>query len=208
MERHGRSNLLLVVEFGYGPQKVTDFDGSIVGFAPDPMHAGRIPQPQVRIDGRPVDVRGISEPPIDLLAMAQDRRWQSLDTWRAVRSGLGTGLMAGGAIVGLRGAHRGDTSDLVTGAALLGAGLLMKATSQADVRQWEMLPRTVFLLPLEVEPGTHDITIEFPHAPGLRQTWLNIEVPPRGEATYYFRMQRWNSGNYEWPPPALATTRE
>jgi tetratricopeptide (TPR) repeat protein len=204
-DRHARSNLLLVVEFGYGPHKVTDFDGAIVGFAPHPQQAGRIPPPTVRVNGRALDTRGIAEPPIDLLAMAQDRRWQSLDTWRALRSGVGTGLIAGGALVGLRGANRGgDSGDLVTAAALIGSGLLLKATSQADVRQWEMLPRTVFLLPLEVEPGTHDITIEFPHASGLRQTWLNIQVPSQGEATYYFRLQRWNSGSYEWPPRALA----
>src|SRR4051794_25740379 len=33
---NAESNLLLVVDFGYGPQKVTTEDGSVVGFAPPP----------------------------------------------------------------------------------------------------------------------------------------------------------------------------
>ena len=31
-----------------------------------------------------------------------------------------------------------------------------------------------------------------------------LDVPQEGEATYYFRMQRWSSGPFAWPPPALA----
>jgi len=38
---------------------------------------------------------------------------------------------------------------------------------------------------------------------GTSQTWRNLAVPARGEATYYFRMQRWANGPYDWPPPAM-----
>lgn len=198
-ERNLRSNLLLVIDFGYGPRKVTDFDGAISGFAPEPHQEGMIPPPQVRIDGQYVDVSGINQPPVDLLALAQDRRWQSIDTIRTIKSVAGTGLIYGGAYEATR--RNGDDG---TALALIAAGVLMKATSQADVRQWEMLPRTVFLLPLEVAPGRHNVTVEFPNAPGLRQTWRGLEVPAQGEATYYFRMQRWNNGPFDWPPPAIA----
>jgi hypothetical protein len=85
--------------------------------------------------------------------------------------------------------------------ALIGSGLLLKATSQADVRQWEMLPRTTFIVPLKVEPGEHDVTVSF--SDGVRQTWRKLKVPEEGEATYYFRMSRWNSGPFEWPPSAM-----
>ena len=109
--------------------------------------------------------------------------------------------------------------NLIVAGALVGTGLLLKATSQADVRQWEMLPRTTFVIPLRVEPGTHDVTVQFPPRYSLRhvgmdydgdfvggttQTWRNLAVPATGEATYYFRMQRWASGPYEWPPAAIA----
>ena len=206
-QRNMESSLLLVVDFGYGPQKATAFDGSIVGFAPTPAQEGPIPRPQVAVDGRAVNMNLLGIPPVDLLALAQDRRWQDIDTIRAVKSALGTGMIAGGAGYGIysasrRGGMRGE--DALISAGLIGAGLLLKATSQADVRQWEMLPRTVFVLPLRMPPGKHDVTVDFPAVPGLSQTWRGLIVPERGEATYYFRMQRWNNATRNWPPPSLA----
>ena len=211
-ERNAESNLLLVIDYGYGPRKVTDFDGAMVGFGPTPMEEGPVAQPYVTVDGRPVDVSHVARPPVDLLAMAQDRKWQSIDTIRTVKSALGTGLILGGAVTGMDAAHNRSGArqrdNLIVAGALVGAGLLLKATSQADIREWEMLPRTTYVIPLKVDPGTHDVTVEFPAhryggSGGVRQTWRNLAVPARGEATYYMRMQRWASGPYEWPPPAI-----
>ena len=193
---NNRSNVLLIVDYGYGPQKETAFDGSIVGFGPKPQQAGPIPSPAVTVDGRPMGLGGLAVPPVDLLALAQDRKWQSIDTIRVVKSAVGTGLMAGGLYEGTR---HGGSGELALG--LFAAGLLMKATSQGDVRQWEMLPRTVFVLPLHVPPGTHEITVSFPAVPGLSQTWRNLPVPAEGESTYYFRMQLYQQGPFTWPPP-------
>jgi tetratricopeptide (TPR) repeat protein len=198
-ERNARSNVLLVVDFGLGPKKGSQFDGSIVAFGPTPEQAGPIPPPAVIVDGRRVDLQGADRPPVDLLQLAQDRRWQSIDTIRTFKSVVGTGLVAGGIYEGTR--HGGNTAVAL---GLILGGLAAKATSQADVRQWEMLPRTVFLLPLELSPGRHDIRVEFPDVPGLRQEWRGIVAPEKGEATYYFRMQRYNPGPFDWPPPALA----
>jgi tetratricopeptide (TPR) repeat protein len=202
-DRNARANLLLVVDYGHGPQKLKNFDGAIVGFGPLPEQEGPVPPPRVTIDGRPYDLEGADAPPVDLLALAQDRRWQSLDTIRTVKSAIGTGLLGVGAYQVSQGEHSKTRG---VGVGLIAAGLLLKATSQADVRQWEMVPRTTFVLPLEVEPGTHDVTVEFPDVAGVRQTWRGLVVPPKGEATYYFRMQRRNSGPFNWPPPAYAAT--
>jgi hypothetical protein len=63
-----------------------------------------------------------------------------------------------------------------------------------------MLPRTVFILPLHVPPGKHDVTVEFPAWPGLRQDWHGLEAPEKDDATYYIRLDRYNSRtmvNYE-----------
>jgi hypothetical protein len=207
-ERNKRSNVLLVVDYGLGPKKGAEFDGSIVAFAPTPQQAGAIPPVRVSVDGRHVSLEGVGRPPVDLLALAQDRKWQSIDTIRAFKSVAGTGLIAGGAGYGIyRSAnsnHGISGGDAAITAGLIGAGLLLKATSQADTRQWEMLPRTVFLLPLELPPGRHDIRVEFDDV-GIRQEWRQLVVPEQGEATYYFRMQRHNPGPFDWPPPALAS---
>ncbi len=199
------SNVLLVVEMGHGPRKITNFDGAIVGLGPTPQEVGPIPEPLVAVDGKDYPMNGANRPPVDLLALAQDRRWQSIDTIRTVKSALGTGLIAAGAIDAT--ANRRN-SNPGTDLALVGAGLLLKATSQADVRQWEMLPRTAFLLPLKLSPGKHDITVRFASLPGLRQTWRDLPVPDAGEATYYFRVQTNNTGPFFWPPPALAGANE
>jgi hypothetical protein len=185
---------LLVVEFGHGPQKVTNDDGSVIGFSPTPYQVGMIPPPQVEVDGRPIDLSGLEAPPIDLLAMAQDRRWQSIDTIRAIKSTTGSGLLIAGAGTAIYGSHHDSDDAVIAGLAMMGAGLLLKATSQADVRQWEMLPRTTYILPMHVPPGTHDLTVSFPHADGLTQSLRGITVPETGEATYYVRMQRWSRG--------------
>ena len=194
------SNLLLIVEYGHGPRLETNFDGSITGFAPTPPQAGPVPPPAVIVDGAFVDLRGTNRPPVDLLALAQDRRWESIDTIRAIKSGLGTGLVAAG--VGTAALRRHPDPAVSLG--LIGTGLLLKATSQADTRQWEMLPRTVFVLPLRVAPGKHTITVEFPGYYGMRQTWNGLVVPDTGEATYYLRIERFTPGPYNWPPPAMA----
>jgi tetratricopeptide (TPR) repeat protein len=206
-DRNLGANVVLFVDVGYGPQKVTDDSGALVGFAPLPAQEGPIPLPRVLMDNRYVNLEDVNRPMFDLLALAQDRRWQSIDTIRAVKNAVGTGLIAAGAAEGVRGLSESGAAqrrDLIASVILLGAGLLLKASSQADIRQWEMLPRTTYVLPMRLPPGRHDLTVEFPAMPGLYQTWRNIDVPDSGQASYYFRLQRWNSGLFDWPPSALS----
>jgi tetratricopeptide (TPR) repeat protein len=204
-ERNAQSNLLLVVEYGHGPERKTTFDGSILGFEPTPDEVGPIPSPRVEVDGEWVNPHPFHEAPVDLLAMAQDRKWQSIDTIRAVKSAIGSGLLAGGAVEGFRGLNESGSrqrTDLIVGASLLAAGAVLKATSQSDVRGWDMLPRSIFLIPLRVPPGSHDVTVEF--RGGLRQTWHGLVAPESGDDTYLIHMQRYDSGPFDWPPPAAS----
>lgn len=175
---NARANVLLVIGYGVGPRKVREADGDILGFAPTPRQAGPIPSPQVYIDGRLVE--GGQAAPVDLLALAQDRKWQSIDTIRTIKSAIGSGLIIAGMYQQAR-----RNSQPADAAAFILAGLLLKATSQADIRQWEMLPRTVFLVPLQLAGGSYDLSVQFP---GLRQDWRHLAVPAKGETTLYFRM--------------------
>ncbi len=199
---HAESNVLLVVDFGYGPRKVTDYDGAIVGFAPTPNTAGYLPKARVIVNQFDYAIDGLNEPTLDTIAMAQDRRWQSIDTIRTVKTTVGTGLIAAGAGYGIYRGAKGDfeAQDAAIVGGLIAAGALLKVTSQADVRQWEMVPRSIYLLPLKLPPGTHDITVSFPEMNGLHQSWRGLVVPPTGESTYYMRMNRWWPGPFSWPP--------
>jgi tetratricopeptide (TPR) repeat protein len=192
-----KSNLLLLVDWGHGPAKITNYDGAIVGFGPRPAEAGPLFLPRVIVDGKAMATDSIVQPPVDLLALAQDRRWESIDTIRTIKTTLGTGLAVAGGYELTQQRHQ----NVELGAGLLAAGLLLKASSHADMRQWEMLPRTVYLIPLQVPPGTHSVTVAF--RDGGQQTWRNLPVAPTGEATFYMHMSPWQSGPLDWPPPGL-----
>jgi hypothetical protein len=205
---NARSNFLLVVDTGYGPSIATDFDGAIAGFTPTPAQAGPIACPTVYVDGRALaDNNQVVRPTVDMLAIAQDRVWQSIDTLRTIKSAVGTGLIAAGAFEGVRGAYGSGSAqrrDLIASAALVGAGLLLKATSQADTRVWELLPRTTFVIPMYLEPGMHDLRIQLPT--GVSQTWRDVQLAPGSEeTTFYVRLLPWRDGPFQWPPPYLAT---
>ena len=195
-ELHRRSNVLLVVDYGYGPRRNTDFDGSILAFFPTPSQAGPLPTPRLLVNGQPYDLRGAAAPPTDLLALAQDRKWQSIDTIRATKSVIGTGLIGAGAIMGVKGVNETGSrqrTDLAVAASLLAAGLILKATSQADIREWGILPRTTYILPLNLPPGSHNLTIDMGN--GTQQSLLGLpafELP--NERTFYIRMQRFSAG--------------
>jgi tetratricopeptide (TPR) repeat protein len=204
LDENINTNVLLVVDFGDGPNKVTEYDNSIVTFMPRPQMVGPIPHPRVIVNGKNYNVQGFDRAPVDLLELAQDRKWQDIDTIRVFKSAIGTGLMAAGGYEAGRAQYRYDNShrqrDTWAGAALFAAGALLKASSGADIRYWETLPRTTFILPLELRPGQYDITVSFG---GLSQTWRGIIAPEKNDATYYMRIQRFNTPPRNWPPPKL-----
>jgi tetratricopeptide (TPR) repeat protein len=194
-DRNLKSNVLLVVDYGYGPRRVTsEFDGSFVGFAPRPQDAGPLPGVRVMVDGKPAPAPGGTDlPAVDLLALAQDKRWQDIDTIRAVKDIAGSVLLAGGGYEAYRASryhNRNRNDDAAIAAGLIAGGLLLKASSQADTRTWEMLPRTSFVIPLTLPPGKHDVTVEFPQSRSTgAQIWREIDAPSEGDTTYYMRIQ-------------------
>jgi len=195
-QRHAYSNVLLLVEFGDGPEKILGGDNSVVLIRPTPAEAGPIPRPQVYVDGKAQNLRGLNVPPIDMLELAQQRRWQTFDTIRVMKSVAAMGMLGGAAYS----AHRGDDAAAI-GLAL--GALALKATATADTRYWEMIPRTMFIIPLELPPGKHDITVSFGRR--YEQTWRDIVAPESGESAYYFRITGTNPGPFTWPPPHLAS---
>jgi tetratricopeptide (TPR) repeat protein len=193
----GGSNVLLVVDHGVGPKKTWQYDNSVVAFVPKPAEAGAMAPAHLVVTGKPINLQGASLPPIDLLALAQEKRWQSIDTIRLTKSAIGTGMMAAGAYEGTRDR---DDRDEGTALGLLLGGALLKSTATGDVRHWEMLPRTTYILPLRLTPGRHDVTVTF--ADGSTQTLRGIVAPPeQKEATYYLRPSR-IARAMNWPPPA------
>jgi tetratricopeptide (TPR) repeat protein len=203
-DRNAKSNVLIVIDYGYGPRRVTsEFDGSFVGFAPRPQDVGPLPPVRVIVDGNAQPAPGGADlPAVDLLALAQDKRWQDIDTIRAVKDIAGSALLAGGGYEAYRASryrNHNRNQDAAIAAGLIAGGLLLKASSQADTRTWEMLPRTSFVIPLTLPPGKHDVTVEFPGT-YQSQTWRDIDAPAEGDQTYYMRIQNNPRNPYIRPP--------
>ena len=114
-----RSNVLLVIDYGVGPFKATTADGAISGFVPRPEEVGPPPRPEVFVDGAQTQAWNVNAPLVDLIVLAQDQRWQNIDTIRTIKTVLGSGLIVGGAITALT-AQRAQTGAI--GLGLVAAG--------------------------------------------------------------------------------------
>lgn len=199
-ELNARSNVLLVVAYGRGPSKVADGSGIAFAAPYEPL----LPVPRVRVDGAGVATANLATPTLDTNIMARQRRWQTIDTFRAVKAVTGTGMMYGGAVVldqGLR-RERGDTA--LAGAVILGVGALLTASSSPDLRQWEMVPRTIYVIPMELSPGKRDITVSLPDGYGLREVthqFRNVHIPAEGEVALYARLLPGRDRVTDFAPP-------
>jgi len=186
------TNVLIFVDGGIGPQRAPKgMDNSQSAFGPTPREAGGIPQIVAYADGHPVSGNTLYSM-VDTLAMAQDQKWQDIDTIRTTKAVLGTGLMAGGAGVAAYGANRHDTGTALAGVGAMAVGALLAASSQADLRYWEMLPRTVYVIPASLPPGKHTFQVA---AGGSSCVPFEVEVRPpgtgpgQGDTVLYIRLR-------------------
>lgn len=203
VELHRRSNLLLLVDADFGPRKIANEHGQIIGFLPTLERAGRIDRPAVFVNGVRYPADELIRPTVDTIALAERREWRSIDTARAVKDALGKTMVVGGALTTVYGIDRGRSDVAAAGLAVMAIGALLSASAKADLRQWEMVPRTVFVIPLELPPGRHTIRVAAPRSAGGRapydQTWVNVFVPETGETALYMRLLPWQNGPFVWP---------
>ena len=206
---HARTNVLLIVEWGTAPEKVAE--GSALHFATAPTTL--LPQPRVSVDGRlAAAASDAAVPTTDTHVMALQRRWQTVDTFRAVREVVGAGSMIGGVIVLDQGLRRDNEEAALAGIGLIALGALLNASSAPDTRQWEMAPRTIYLIPLELPPGTHEIEVALPDPRGwgdMVQRFRNVPVAPDGrETALYARMLPGIVGDVDFAAPPTGPAPE
>lgn len=193
IEAAEQSNALLIVDAGRAPKKIES--GAGVTFASPTMYYTP-PRPRVGL------VAGSVGPIVeaaDLGQMARQRRWQTTDTFRAIKKVTGTGLMYGGIIVADQGMHRGKDEAVAAGVGMVLLGALLDASSRPDLRQWEMAPAAIYVVPLTLQPGTHDLDVGVANG---RVRFENFPVPESGEASLYARLLPSAQTTLDFAPPA------
>jgi tetratricopeptide (TPR) repeat protein len=184
-------NTLIFVDAAMGPQKMgKGWYSEESVFGPTPQQMGPALPIVATVDGQVVTRQGENYGTVDTLAMAQERRWQDIDTLRKAKAIAGTGLMAGGTGAMTYGAIEGNEAAFWGGLGALAAGALLSASSQADLRAWGMLPRTVFIVPATLPPGEHTIEVSSGNAHSAPLV-TTVTVPAAGGAgdnVFYFRL--------------------
>ncbi len=112
-------NTFLFVDAGQGPRRAPKgWYNEESAFGPTPAEVGPIAPIEAFSDGQLIDHPDQHYDMLDTLAMAQQQRWQDIDTIRKTKAVIGTGAMAGGAGLAAYGADRRDP-----GLALAGLGV-------------------------------------------------------------------------------------
>ncbi len=85
-----KNNTWIFVDYGQGPRRAgKGWYNEESAFGPTPAEVGPIPPAQVFVDGQSL---GLSyQHAVDTLAMAQDQKWQDIDTIRKTKAVIGTG---------------------------------------------------------------------------------------------------------------------
>ena len=163
----GRYDTILVVDYGLGPRREAVGEGGVgVQYVARTMS-----------DEAPVRVSwpgGAAEWPqaADVNAMSRDERWQSLESIRRFKMGLGQGMMLGGAVLATTGGTEGDDdiARLAIGAGLIALGAIAQGNARADTRHNELLPQRVYVVPLELGGSRDPVEVEVVGRPGSRMT--------------------------------------
>ncbi|MFZ4574716.1 MAG: hypothetical protein ACOYN0_09985 [Phycisphaerales bacterium] len=171
--RSGRCNTVVVVAEGRGPVKVaTGLDGAVAEWAA----AGQsVDSATVWIEDGGGRARGPRA--VDVAELARDHRWNNLEDVRRAKSLIGNALMVGGAAVAI-GAEDDQAKLAGAGAAL--AGLLLKASSKADTRYNEFLPRSVYVAAINVTKVDSTVGVQLDNRPGTRMLLPAISPPSDG----------------------------
>jgi len=198
---------LLLVDAGRGPHKVaTGMNDALVKFEPD----GRgLPTPAVTVSVDGAEPAVEEGPPlVDLWKLSQHPRWWSLQTARRSKSLIGRGLTNAGLVALLAGADEGSEKAMAAGAGAIVAGLFLQGVSEADTRHLAVLPRCVFVVPLELGSGRHHVNVRFKGVAKSNATWHDLRGGEPGDPrVYYLRCHDRNYvGMDQWSDEPLYET--
>lgn len=193
----GDYDTLLLVDAGHGPRKEAyGPDNALIRYRPVGFHS---PTPLISVaaNGRALEHVG-TRPVVDLWRLSQYPRWWSLENMRKAKSDIGTVLLGGGLGAAYIGSQVDSREAMYAGLAAAALGAALKGTAGADTRHLEFLPRTVFMVPLTLGPGEHDLSLHIQNDAGSSATWRDMVAGEPGRpAVYYLRAH--NAGGRGMP---------
>ncbi len=177
------TNTLIFVDYGYGPQRRNrGWYGEQTVFTPTPYQAGPLPMAEAWKNGHPIP--GIAQSNmVDTLALAQDKRWLTMDTIREAKAVVGTGLIAGGLLVANNGVDQDSAGTALAGLGVAALGAALAGSSHADVRYWEMLPRAVYVIPTALPSGRNTLQVSIGGATTARFT---VTIAPHSSCNVFY----------------------
>src|ERR1044071_9589154 len=184
-----KANVLFFVEYGSGPTKyATGEYGEQLRFLP-----GNSTVRSVRIRVGEQNIR--ADPCDDLTYQATTRGGRLMDhilankaVFKSATDTAGNAAIIGGAIMAGHQGHHSAADEV--GVGLLAAGVISKifsaaTTPAADTRAWDNLPQYLSFASLKLEPGPHNVTVEFldgggtPLAQLTRAVSIQVSDPAR-----------------------------
>ena len=185
LEKMKRANVTILVELGSAPVKFRRGPGEAL----DDFRRARFPErgTTLFLDDQRL---GSTVLGLDLAYEARHRGSSGKDTVQASKGVARDAALVTAAVA----AHSAKGKNKKTGTAVaLGAlGFALLNRSEADIRQWDLLPGEVHVFSGLVPPGEKTLTIEFYSTygqpmPAYRQVWQNFRVDEQVERVYLFR---------------------
>lgn len=189
----GDYDTILVIDYGFGPRREAVGAGGV----------GVRYSPRTRSDGAAVSV-GFAEKTqrfpqaCDVNTMALDARWQSRESIRRFKQGLGEAMVLGGAVLASTGGTDSDDdiARLAAGAGLAVLGAIAQSNSRADTRHNELLPQRVYVVPVLLDGYTGPVHVQVDNHPGSAMTLHGLHLREPGETV--LRYVRLPTTSIEW----------
>ena len=174
----GDYDTILVIDFGLGPRREAVGPGGVaVRYTP------RTPSDNNPVVIRYNDINRTFPQACDVNAMARDARWQSRESIRRLKQGLGEGFMLTGLILASTGGtdQDDDIARLAIGAGLMALGAISQSNAKADTRHNELLPQRIYLAPITLDTYAGPVRVQVQGHPASRLTLHGLSRREPGE---------------------------
>ncbi|MDQ7013939.1 MAG: hypothetical protein Q9O74_08610 [Planctomycetota bacterium] len=189
----GNYDTILVIDYGFAPRR-------------EAVGAGGVAVryfPRTRSDNAAVAVSFAGTTrrfpqACDVNTMAHDARWQSRESIRRFKQGLGEAMVLGGLVLASTGGTDGDDdiARLAAGAGLMLLGAIAQSNSRADTRHNELLPQRVYVVPLMLDGYSGPVRVQVDNRADSLMTLHGLHLRDPGETV--LRYVRLPSARVEW----------